>query len=87
MRDAFIDVLVEIPTADLAAESDPTAHLYRLMTNAADRECALVGAQLRTDRVPEVLVQQAQHPLLSVAMTLVASRWAVRVPDAVAAAL
>jgi hypothetical protein len=81
VRDAFIDVLVEVPAADLAREADPTRFLYDVMRHKADAECATAGATLRTDRAPEVVVREGRHPLLHVDMTLVASRWAVVVPD------
>lgn len=87
MRDLFIDVLLEIPVADLAHEADPTKALYDRMREAADAECDKAGAKLRTDRAPEVHIRQGRHPLLGLDMTLVASRWAVTAPSRVAAAV
>lgn len=87
MQDIFIDVLLEIPTADLAQEQDPTKGLYDRMREAADTECAKAGATLRTDRAPEVHIRQGRHPLLGLDMVLVASRWAVVAPERVAAAV
>jgi hypothetical protein len=84
VRDAFIDVMLEVPVSELARLHDPTAALYERMREGADAKCAEVGARLRTDRAPEVRVQQADHPLLG-GMTLVASRWAVVAPDSVVA--
>lgn len=81
MRDAFVDVLVEVPVADLATEADPTRALYDVMRHKADEVCAHSGARLRTDRAPEVRVQEGRHPALGIDVTLVASRWAVVVPD------
>lgn len=82
MRDVFIDVLLEVPVRELAKLHDPTQALYERMREGADAKCAEVGARLRTDRSPEVRVQEARHPLLG-DMTLVASRWAVVAPDGV----
>lgn len=83
MRDVFVDVFLEVPTVELAALADPSRELYERMRVAADRECEVAGARLRTDRAPEVRVQQAHHPLAG-DVTLVASRWAVVAPEAVA---
>lgn len=85
MRDVFIDVLLEVPVADLAAQLDPTKYLYDQMRNAADAECAKAGARLRTDRAPEVVIREGRHPLLGLDVTLVASRWCVVAPERVAA--
>jgi hypothetical protein len=87
VRDAFVDVLLEIPTADLGSQQDPTKYLFDRMRTKADETCDEQAARLRTDRTPEVVVRQGRHPLLGVDMTLVASRWAVVVPERVAAAL
>ena len=83
MRDAFVDVTLEVPAAELVRLSDPTAFLYERMRDRADALCAESGARLRTDRAPEVIVQEGRHPLLGLDVTLVASRWAVVVPDSV----
>lgn len=82
MRDAFVDVMLEVPVRELAALPDPTRALYERMREGADARCAEVGGRLRTDRAPEVRVQEADHPLIG-GVTLVASRWAVVVPDSV----
>ena len=87
MRDVFVDVLLEVPTADLASVEDPTRHLYEQMREGADRLCDEQGAQLRTDRAPEVVIRQGRHALLGIDMTLVASRWAALAPERVAAAI
>lgn len=86
MKDVFIDVTLEVPAAELARLDDPTAFLYGRMRDRADALCAENGARLRTDRAPEVVVQEGRHPLLGIDMTLVASRWAVVAPDRVVAA-
>jgi len=84
VRDVFVDVLLEVPVAELARLQDPTRELYEAMRVKADALCAESGARLRTDRHPEVRVQEARHALLG-DVTLVASRWAVVAPDGVVA--
>lgn len=83
MRDVFVDVLLEVPASEVARLHDPTRELYEAMRTKADELCAASGARLRTDRAPEVRVQEGRHPLLGVDMTLVASRWAAVAPDGV----
>ena len=85
MKDVFIDVTLEVPVAQLARLRDPTRELYESMRTKADALCRENGARLRTDRAPEVRVQEAHHPLLG-DMTLIASRWAVVAPDGVVTA-
>lgn len=85
MRDMFIDVLLEVPAADLRQLDDPTRFLYERMRHRADELCEGNGARLRTDRSPEVHIREGRHPLLGIDMTLVASRWAVVAPDGVVA--
>ena len=85
MKDVFIDVTLEVPVAQLALLQDPTRELYESMRTKADQMCRENGARLRTDRAPEVRIQEARHPLLG-DMTLVASRWAVVAPDRVVTA-
>jgi hypothetical protein len=87
VRDVFVDVLLEIPTSDLALQDDPTKYLFDRMRDEADRLCDEGGAELRTDRAPEVVIRAGRHPLLGVDMTLVASRWAVLAPESLAAAI
>lgn len=87
MQDIYIDVLLEVPIADLQHQADPTAYLYERMRSRADEMCAENGASLRTDRAPEVVVREGRHPLLHLDMVLVASRWAVVAPEKVAATL
>lgn len=82
MRDAFVDVLLEVPVRELAGLPDPTRALWERMREGADAKCAEVGARLRTDRAPEVHIREGRHPLIG-DMTLVASRWAVVAPDSV----
>ena len=83
MRDVYVDVLVEVPVSELAAQADPTRYLYDVMLHRADELCASSGARLRTDRAPEVRVQEGRHPLLGVDVTLVASRWVALAPESV----
>jgi hypothetical protein len=85
-RHAFIDVLLEVPVAELNRHPDPTRALWDMMRTKADQDCREAGATLRTDSTPEVIVRQA-HTALIGDITLVASRWAVDVPDRVARAL
>lgn len=83
MRDTFVDVRLEVPTRELAGLQDAGTQVLERMRDSADRLCEDSGARLRTDRAPEILVQQAMHPLLG-DMTLFASRWAAVVPETVA---
>ena len=83
---AYIDVLLEVPVAELAKCDDPTRTLWEAMRTKADMDCRDQGAKLRTDTTPQVIVRQA-HTALIGDVTLVASRWAVDVPDHVARAL
>jgi hypothetical protein len=83
VRDVYVDVLLEVPAADLLRLEDPTRFLYERMRQRADELCADSGARLRTDRAPEVRVQEGRHPATGLDMTLVASRWAVVAPDTV----
>lgn len=82
MRDTFIDVRLEVPVRELAALRDASQQILERMRDSADRLCAEHGARLRTDRAPEIIVEQAMHPLLG-DMTLFASRWAVVAPESV----
>lgn len=86
MRDLYVDVLLEVPTAELKDVADPSHALYERMRKRADELCDENGARLRTDRAPEVHIRQGRHPLLGIDMLLVASRWAVVAPERVIAA-
>lgn len=85
MQDIFVDVLLEVPTIDLAQQDDPTRYIFDRMRERADSLCAETGARLRTDRAPEVHIREGRHPLLGLDMTLVASRWPVVAPERLAA--
>jgi hypothetical protein len=77
MLPKYVDVLLEVPVAELLRQDDPTGALYELMLRGAVDKCAEVGARVDAGLGPvEARVEQAQHPLLG-DMTLVASRWAV----------
>lgn len=80
MRDAYVDVLLEVPVRELSGLPDPTRALYERMREGADVKCSEIGARLRTDRAPEVIVRQAQNALIG-DVTLVASRWSVVAPE------
>ena len=82
MRDVYVDVLLEVPLAELAGLHDASQQVLERMRDSADRLCAEQGARLRTDRAPEIVIQQAQHTLLG-DMTLFASRWAAVAPESV----
>jgi hypothetical protein len=84
VRDTFVDVRLEVSTRELSGLGDDASQqVLERMRDSADRLCAERGARLRTDRAPEIIVQQAMHPLLG-DMTLFASRWAAVAPEAVA---
>lgn len=83
MRDVAVDVLLEVPVAELRGLDDPGAVVLERMRDSADRLCAEQGARLRTDRAPEVIVKEAIHPLFG-DMTLFASRWFATAPESVA---
>ena len=84
MRDLFVDVLLEVPSPELRRLHDPAGEVLERMRIKADQACDEQGAQLRTDRAPEIVVKEAMHPLLG-DMTLFASRWAAVAPESVVA--
>jgi hypothetical protein len=81
VRDVFVDVLLEVLSAELRSIPNPEQVVLERMRSSADRLCDEQGAKLRTDRAPEVIVKQAMHPLLG-DMTLFATRWAALAPEA-----
>lgn len=83
MRDVFVDVLLEVPSRELRGLHDPAGEVLERLRVKADQFCADSGARLRTDRAPEIIVNEAIHPLLG-DMTLFASRWAAVAPESVA---
>lgn len=77
VREKFVEVLLEIPTRELARLDDPTQEIYERMRLAAVEKTAEAGGRVDAGLGPvEVLVQEARHALLG-DFTLVASRWAV----------
>ena len=82
MRDVFVEVLLEVPAAEVRRLYDPAQQVLERMRDKADRLCSEQGARLRTDRAPEIVVKEAMHPLLG-DMTLFASRWAAVAPESV----
>lgn len=83
MRDAFVDVTLEVPLTDLAHVNDPSAYVFEKMRDAAEKLCDESRARLRTDRAPEVELSQAVETRTGRGMLLCASRWAVEVPESV----
>lgn len=82
MRDVFVDVLLEVPTAELRGLPYAAQQVLERLRDSADRLCSDQGARLRTDRAPELIVKEAQHVLMG-DMTLFASRWAAVAPESV----
>ena len=82
MRDVFVDVLLEVPTGELRVLDNAAQQVLERLRDSADRLCSEQGGRLRTDRAPELVVKEAQHPLLG-DMTLFASRWAAVAPESV----
>lgn len=86
MRDTFLDVTLAVSQRELDVADDPSALVLEKMRGEADRVCMEVGGRLRTDRNPEVVIRNAEHKLTGERYVLLATRWAVVVPDGVAAA-
>lgn len=83
MRDAFVDVTLEVSLVELARESDPSAYILEKMRGAADTLCDRNGARLRTDRKPEIHIKEGRHIITQEDVLLCASRWAVVAPESV----
>lgn len=81
MRDAYVDVQLEINLASLEGKDNPDEFVISTARLEADRLCERNGARLRTDRVPEILVQKGQNRETGELCLLVATRWAVVAPD------
>lgn len=84
MRDAYLDVCLEVSESDMArVPRDKTGQiLLDKLRPAADEAVARVsGARLRTDRQVELHVGYGEHRLTGERMLLVASRWPVVVPE------
>lgn len=83
MRDSFVEVTLEVPAQSLMLERDPSAFVFETMRSRAEEMCERNFGRLRTDSAPEFLVKNAVTPD-GVDMVLLASRWPVVIPDAVA---
>lgn len=83
MRDAFVDVRLEIDLDSLTTQDRPDEWVIEQARTEADRLCDRNGARLRTDRAPEILVEKGQHRETGQLCLLVATRWAVIAPDEV----
>jgi hypothetical protein len=81
MRDAFVDVTLELPITELSTVTNPSNFVLEKMRDEADRLCDEAKARLRTDRAPEIQVNQAIEARTGRTMLLCASRWAVEVPE------
>lgn len=84
MRDAFIDVVIEVPRDDLRSHGDNAPQwVLERMRGKADEVCAENGARLRTDLAPEFIIEDAEQKFTGVEYVLMATRWAVVVPESV----
>lgn len=89
MKDTFLDVEVAIPSAGLADNLFTTELKDELATEVvekcrvkADEVARGVGGRVRTDRAPEFYIRTGGDLVSGEEFLLVASRWAVRVPNA-----
>jgi hypothetical protein len=80
VRDVLLDVTLEVPRDDLTADGALAGVLEKLR-GKADEQCQHVGGRLRTDREPQIVVQEAEHRLTGEAYVLFATRWAAVVPE------
>lgn len=80
----FVDVNIELDVLELAKVADPARYALELSRETADRLCHEAGAQLRTDRAPEVIIGRGVDPFTGRDVVMAASRWAVVGPDALA---
>lgn len=83
MRDAFVDVMLEIPLFDLERQADEDRYIIERLRDAADAKCERAGAELRTDVIPEFVVEKGTLATTGEDYALIATRWACRIPDAV----
>ena len=83
MRDAYVDVTLELTHADLDAvpQADWSAFVFERMERTADQLCDSHSARLRTDARPEIIVSEAQRRSDGAACLLFAARWPCIVPD------
>lgn len=81
MRNAYIDVRLELNEQALSMQQDPSAFIIETARDEADRRCAEAGGTLHTDNPPEILVEHGTHKLTGERCVLVATRWQVTVPE------
>jgi len=82
----YIDVNLDLDALVLAEQPDPSRYALEMSRETADRRCHESGAQLRTDRPPEVVIGRGIDPLTGRDVVMVASRWACVGSDALAEA-
>ena len=88
MRDIFIDVQVEAQVAELEPLGPDGASRFMIERSRHEAERIVAqhaGARLRTDRAPEIDLRRGAHTLLGGDWVLCLTRWAVVVPEDVAA--
>jgi hypothetical protein len=84
VKDMFLDVQAEIPMHEVESFGPAAGqHIIEMLRRSADELCDRDGARLRTDRMPEIIIKRAMHPLTGDVL-LVASRWATVAPESVA---
>ncbi len=81
MKDIYVDVELKLDAEALLAKRDPARLAMELSRDEARRLCDQSGAELRTDRHPEVVIGGAMDPKTGRHLLLVAARWAVIAPD------
>jgi hypothetical protein len=81
-RDALLEVLLEVPKAGLVPGDQSDRQIVEKLRSAADEKASQTpGAVVRTDIAPEIRVSEGRHLITNEEMLLIASRWAVTVPD------
>lgn len=88
MRDVFVDIQVEVPLSELEPLGPQGASRFMIERSRHEAERVVAqqkGARLRTDKAPEVEIRKGAHVLLGGEWVLMTSRWAVVVPEDVAA--
>ena len=83
MRDATLDVYLEVSKADLDLRQPKSGQvmLDKLRPAADEAVSKIPGARLMTDRFVDCRVSEGEHILTGEPMYLIASRWSVLVPD------
>ena len=82
MRDLPVDVVWDIPVAELALRRDASEYVFDRSRAAAEALCAEHGGHLRADRAPEWDVKRGEHRITGTDVLRFGSRWIVTVPDA-----